>query len=120
MALAEPAEFLLVRVNVWVIGLAVVLAGTTTASESDAPVHEGLLPSPAIAGLTLSEQLAGAAKVAVSVIEPPAVSNEADEGAKFEMTGTTGPVAEACIGSPAPPTTTATNDATTATSRKLR
>ena len=120
VALAEPAEFLLVRVNVKAIGLAVALAGTTTASESDAPVHEGPLPSPAIAGLTLSEQVAGAAKLAVSVIDPPAVSNVADEGAKFEINGTTGPVAEACIGSAALPATAVTNAVTTARSRKLR
>ena len=96
------------------------MGGTTTASESDVPEHEGPLSSPEIAGLTLSEQVAGAAKWAVSVIESPAVSNVADEEVKFEITGTTGPVAKACIGSAVLPANAEISDATTATSRKVR
>ncbi|MEI8405264.1 MAG: hypothetical protein WCG96_08305 [Actinomycetes bacterium] len=40
-----------------------------------------------IAGLTLSEHEAGAARVAVSVIEPPMFGTAVDAGTKFEMVG---------------------------------
>ncbi|MEI8405263.1 MAG: hypothetical protein WCG96_08300 [Actinomycetes bacterium] len=71
------------------IGLVVVFGGITTPNESLPCEQFGCASSPAIAGLDLSEHEAGAARVAVSVIDPPEFGTSVFEGTKLEMVGAT-------------------------------
>ena len=69
------------------IGLVVVFGGITTPNESVPCEQSGCPSRPEIAGLALSEHEAAAARVAVSVIDPPVFGTVVDEGTKFEMAG---------------------------------
>ena len=66
-----------------------VFGGITTPNESVPCEQSGCASRPEIAGLAFSEHAAGAARAAVSVIDPPVFGTVGDEGAKFEMVGAT-------------------------------
>ena len=69
------------------IGLVVVFGGITTPNESVPCEQSGCASRPEIAGLAFSEHVAGAARVAESVIDPPVLCSVADEGAKPVIVG---------------------------------
>ena len=61
--------------------------GITVCTESLPFEQLGRVSREESAGLALSEHVAGVAKVAVSVIDPPVSGTVGDEGTKFEMVG---------------------------------